>query len=78
MARTDATIHLPSTDAICKAADTLEPGLGETLRKRYDQISPLLDYEVEMGLVLLEDIDPKSLDDPAFIPQLGFFIATAV
>ncbi len=37
--------------------------------------SPLLDYEVEMGFVLLEDIDPSQLDNPSFAPRLGYFIA---
>jgi 2-keto-4-pentenoate hydratase/2-oxohepta-3-ene-1,7-dioic acid hydratase in catechol pathway len=75
LVRTDATVPMPDMDALCQAADDVEPGLGETLRQKYDAISPLLDYEVEMGLVLLEDIDPQSLDDPGFVPRLGFFIA---
>ncbi|MGD8606865.1 MAG: fumarylacetoacetate hydrolase family protein [Myxococcales bacterium] len=75
LARTDETVHLPSKEALCEAADSLEPGLGERLQSRYDQLSPLLDYEVEMGMVLLQDIDPQSLDDPSFVPHLGFFIA---
>ncbi|KPK16183.1 MAG: hypothetical protein AMJ62_06790, partial [Myxococcales bacterium SG8_38] len=75
LVRTDATVAMPDTDALCETADSVEPGLGETLRRKYDAISPLLDYEVEMGLVLLEDIDPRSLDDAGFVPRLGFFIA---
>jgi 2-keto-4-pentenoate hydratase/2-oxohepta-3-ene-1,7-dioic acid hydratase in catechol pathway len=74
-ARTDAVVPMPSFDALRDAAEALEPGLGEALRSRYGKISPLLDYEVEMGVVLLEDVEPQLLDDPAFIPPLGFFIA---
>jgi 2-keto-4-pentenoate hydratase/2-oxohepta-3-ene-1,7-dioic acid hydratase in catechol pathway len=41
-------------------------------------VTALLDYEVEMVLVLLEDIDPASLDDAGFTPQLGYFIGNDV
>jgi len=75
LTRTDATVAMPSMDALYAAADELEPGLGAQLRGRYPQLSPLLDYEVEMGVVLLRDIDPQSLKDPSFVPDLGFFIA---
>lgn len=51
------------------------PGLGDTLRADYPKLSALLDYEVEMGFVLLEDVDPSQLDQPSFAPRLGFFIA---
>lgn len=75
LARTDAEVPMPDLDAICEAAEGVEPGLGEKLRGDHETLSPLLDYEVEMGVVLLERIDPASLDDPAYIPPLGFFIA---
>lgn len=75
LVRTGATVPLPSMEALCKAANSLEPGLGEELRNRYGQLSPLLDYEVEMGIVLLQDVDPRLLEDPSFVPSLGFFIA---
>jgi len=76
--RTGADVHFPTSDELIRAADAFEPGLGETLRSDYPNLSPLLDYEVEMGFVLLEDIDPSQLDDPTFSPRLGFFIANDV
>jgi len=73
--RTDAEVKLPSTEELIATADAFEPGLGPELRERFSELSPLLDYEVEMGFVLLEEIDPSRLDDPSFAPRLGFFIA---
>lgn len=75
LVRTGATVVTPETDELVAAAESLEPGLGEALRKDRRELSPLLDYEGEMGFVLLDDIDPASLDDAGFAPQVGFFIA---
>jgi 2-keto-4-pentenoate hydratase/2-oxohepta-3-ene-1,7-dioic acid hydratase in catechol pathway len=75
LVRSGANVAFPSPDVLIESADSLEPGLGETLRSDFPDLDPLLDYEVEMGFVLLEDIDPSRLDDPSFAPPLGFFIA---
>lgn len=76
--RSGATIAMPSTDEIIEAAEALEPGLGKHLRQHGDALSALLDYEGEMGFVLLRDIEPSSLDDPGFAPELGFFVGNDV
>ena len=73
--RTGAEVRVPTTDELIGAADAFEPGLGPLLREDFPALAPLLDYEVEMGVVLLEDIDPSRLDDPSFAPRLGFFVA---
>jgi 2-keto-4-pentenoate hydratase/2-oxohepta-3-ene-1,7-dioic acid hydratase in catechol pathway len=70
-----ANVVYPSPESLIESADFFEPGLGQTLRHEFPDLNPLLDYEVEMGFVLLEDIDPSRLDDPSFAPRLGFFIA---
>ena len=75
VARTGAEVPVPTTEGLIDAADAFEPGLGPRLRESYPNLVPLLDYEVEMGFVLLEDVDPSQLDDPSFAPRLGFFIA---
>jgi 2-keto-4-pentenoate hydratase/2-oxohepta-3-ene-1,7-dioic acid hydratase in catechol pathway len=74
-ARTGAEVHLPTRDELIEAADAFEPGIGAQLRSDFPELAPLLDYEVELGFVLLEDIDPSRLEDPSFAPRLGFFIA---
>ena len=73
--RSGAEVPFPSPELLIQTVDAFEPGLGDTLRSDFPDLGPLLDYEVEMGLVLLEDIDPSQLDDPSFAPRLGFFIA---
>ncbi len=75
LVRSGAEVPFPTPAVLIESADALELGLGETLRSDFPDLPPLLDYEVEMGLVLLEDIDPSRLDDPSFAPRLGFFIA---
>ncbi len=74
-ARSGAEVPFPTPALLIESADSLELGLGDTLRSDFPDLAPLLDYEVEMGMVLLEDIDPSRLDDPSFAPRLGFFIA---
>jgi len=75
LVRSGAQVPFPTPEVLIESADAFELGLGETLRSDFPDLAPLLDYEVEMGLVLLEDIDPSRLDDPSFAPRLGFFIA---
>lgn len=75
VARTDDVVRLPTSEELIATADAFEPGLGITLRDAFPDLPALLDYEVELGFVILEDIDPSRLDDPSFAPRLGFFIA---
>ncbi|MEM7138148.1 MAG: fumarylacetoacetate hydrolase family protein [Myxococcota bacterium] len=73
-----ATVPLPTSEAMFVAADTLEPGLGPEARERLGDVTPLLDYEVELGFVLLEDVDPNELEEEDYVPKLGFFTANDV
>lgn len=73
--RTGAEVHLPTPEELIQTADAHEPGLGSLLASDFPNLSPLLDYEVELGFVLLEEIDPAQLGDRGFAPRLGFFIA---
>lgn len=68
-------VKLPSASEMTKSADRLEPGLGKLVDEQVEELSPLLDYEVELGFVLLEDISPEQLQAPGFAPKLGFFIS---
>ena len=72
--RSGARVTIPDPDALSAAADDLEPGLGDILRKNHPDLPPLFDYEGELGFVLLQDIDPDELNRPEFIPQVGFFV----
>lgn len=78
LVRSGAEVAVPGTAELVAAAESLEPGLGTVLRQDHDALPALLDYEVEMGFVLLDDIDRASLDDAEFAPRLGFFIGNDV
>ena len=68
-------VPLPDLEEMAKACEELETEVADKIRSDFEELSPLLDYEVEMGFVLLEDIAAEELKNDAFIPQLGFFIA---
>lgn len=70
-----AEVPIPTSDAMFAAADALQPGLGPEAREKLGDVTPLLDYEVELGVVLLEDVDPRDLQRDDYAPKLGFFIA---
>ena len=78
LVRSGAKVALPGPDRLIEEAEALELGLGEQLREVGGELSALLDYEGEMAFVLLCDIDPASLDDPGFAPELGFFVGNDV
>ncbi|MEO0323152.1 MAG: fumarylacetoacetate hydrolase family protein [Myxococcota bacterium] len=73
--RPGAAVALPSPAALLARAEVLEPGLAAAVEADHPELDPLLDYEVELGIVLLEDVDPEDLRDPGFAPRLGFFVA---
>jgi 2-keto-4-pentenoate hydratase/2-oxohepta-3-ene-1,7-dioic acid hydratase in catechol pathway len=75
LAADGARVPLPTSDEVLRAADDLEPGLGAQVQQQVGTVSPMLDYEGELGLVLLDDIDPNDLARPDFAPNLGFFVA---
>lgn len=67
-------VNIPSNQQIFNALEQLEPGISNKLNE-FGNIPALLDYETELGLVLLEDIDFTRLDDKEYIPKVGFFMA---
>jgi 2-keto-4-pentenoate hydratase/2-oxohepta-3-ene-1,7-dioic acid hydratase in catechol pathway len=62
-------VPVPTADAQAAAMEALEPGLAARVRERGIAMRPLLDYEVELGLVVLRDHRPGD------VPELGFFVA---
>ncbi|MEM1414599.1 MAG: fumarylacetoacetate hydrolase family protein, partial [Myxococcota bacterium] len=73
--RDGAVTAFPSPEVLIAEAEAFEPGLGAQLEALGGELDPLLDYEVELGIVLLEDVDPADLERPAYAPPLGFFVA---
>jgi 2-keto-4-pentenoate hydratase/2-oxohepta-3-ene-1,7-dioic acid hydratase in catechol pathway len=73
--RSGSSVILPDAEALSAAVEGFEPGIIKQLEAEKLGLTCLLDYEGELGFVLLEDVDPVELDRPDFIPQIGFFIA---
>lgn len=69
------SVRLPASSDIVDSLLAIEPGLASVFGARYGFLPALLDYEVELGMVVLDDIEAADLDDPAFRPRLGWFVA---
>ena len=68
-------VKIPSRKRMLDALEQLEPGISETVNQKFKSLPALLDYEVELGFVLLENISEENLKDANYIPKIGFFIA---
>lgn len=71
----DSDLVLPDAAAVAAALEVVEPGLGAELQQGQGELAPLVDYEVELGLVLLEAVSVAQLQRPDFVPKLGYFVA---
>ena len=76
--RDSSPVEIPTRDEIIAKAEKIEPGLGEKIDKRFKKMLPLLDYEVELGFVLLENVDWGRIEDPDYAPKIGYFIANDI
>lgn len=72
---TGQTVIYPDRAAFLTMAETVEPGLARILEEHFPYINPLIDYEVELGMVLLEPFDRSRQYDPNYLPKLGFVLA---
>lgn len=68
-------VKLPTHEDLLAGIEELEKEVAEVAATDFETIDPMLDYEVELGFVLLEGIDPEQLKDDAFVPKLGYFIS---
>lgn len=67
--------EIPGTAELMAEAARLDTALPQVLRQKVKDLPPLMDYEVELGFILLESISDENLANPDFKPKLGFFIA---
>lgn len=67
-------VPYPSRQEFLALAEALEPGLGRKLDERFEEIEPLVDYEVELGIVLLEQYDRQRTMDPSYMLNIGFVL----
>jgi len=77
VARSDASpiVFPPTSDEMLAALESGEPGIIEKLRERWDVLPALMDYEVELGLVLLEPVRAQELASPSCTPRFAWFLA---
>ncbi len=69
-----STVKIPSQETMLDALAQLEPGISEQVNQQVAILPALLDYEVELGFVLLEDIPWENLKNEQYAPKIGFFI----
>jgi 2-keto-4-pentenoate hydratase/2-oxohepta-3-ene-1,7-dioic acid hydratase in catechol pathway len=67
-------VATPSTPAMLAAIDAVEPGLGTQLEARAPFLPALLDYEVELGIVVLAPATRAQLL-AGTLPKLGWLVA---
>ena len=70
-----SSVKIPSQQTMLAALEQLESGISEQVNQQVTTLPALLDYEVELGFVLLEDIPAKDLNNAQYAPPVGFFIA---
>ena len=51
-----SSVKIPSHQTMLDAVEQLELGISQTINQQFQSLPALLDYEVELGFVLLEDI----------------------
>ncbi len=68
-------VAIPTHQDLVQAVNQLEPGLDHQINATNNPLPALMDYEVELGFVLLEDIDFQQLESEDYVPKIGFFIA---
>ena len=72
---TGSTVKYPNHNILSEQIEEIEAGLYKVLQEKFSTVHSLIDYEVELGIVVLNDINRKQLTDPTFSPRLGYFLA---
>ncbi len=72
---TGDAVHMPDKQELVQQLASMDEGFAKQVSEQFEHLPPLLDYEVEMGMVLMEDLDSSRMGDPDYVPRLGFFVA---
>ena len=72
---TSSVVKYPNQKTLLDQVEKIETGLSKTLYDEFKILPALADYEVELGIVVLDDISSDQLADPTFSPRLGYFLA---
>jgi 2-keto-4-pentenoate hydratase/2-oxohepta-3-ene-1,7-dioic acid hydratase in catechol pathway len=71
-------VRMPTRADLLAAVGELDAAHAAELGTAFETMPALLDYEVEVGLVVLSSFETARLEDPAFVPPLGYFVANDV
>lgn len=72
---TGEAVKYPDQKILLNHIEAIEAGLSNTLQDKFKTLSALVDYEVELGIIVLDTINQNQLDIPTFSPRLGYFLA---
>lgn len=76
--RVDVELELvsaPDQSEMFAALEDLDASIAQKMRAQFSELPDLLDYEVEIGMILLEPVDKADLEDPNWMPNVGYFLA---
>ena len=68
-------VNLPTKEELLYAIAYAEQNLDKLIEKEFNDFPVLLDYEVELGIVVLENIMLKRLNESSYMPKIGYFLA---
>jgi 2-keto-4-pentenoate hydratase/2-oxohepta-3-ene-1,7-dioic acid hydratase in catechol pathway len=68
-------VAIPSHHQILAALDRLEPGLARALCDELPLVLPIMDYEAELAMVVLDATPREALADARFVPRIGWTVA---
>lgn len=73
-----SVVKTPTSSQLMNALANLSPNLSEDLKVKLHELPALLDYEVEIGILLLESVDRIKLRKSGWMPKMGYFIANDI
>ncbi len=68
----------PDVMSIIETIERIEPGLAEMVQDKSNLLSSLLDYEIELGIQVLEDCTKEQIIGLEKLPKIGYFLANDV
>ncbi|MCP4908336.1 MAG: fumarylacetoacetate hydrolase family protein [bacterium] len=71
-------IPVPDRGTVFETLSSLDSENAAALARRFEEIPLLLDYEVEIGLSVLEGFEVSALRESSFVPPLGYFVSNDV
>lgn len=74
----DTELALPAEASLWEALSKLNPELAAELKSKLGHMPLMLDYEVELGFYLFEDVTAEQLNDKTWMPKVGLFLANDV